>query len=175
MYINAGDTLTIQIQGQNTYTKGGSDIVNGVTASLAAQGLPVSDVQGSYASLLTAITSLSVIQSFFVQFDVTAPTDFASEQDVLSIVENVWNNVAGEMPTSAVVSDINGASTGIATSGSASTSTPASNLGLSGLGGLGTGLQQLGTTTLVLIAVIIIALLYFLTTEGGRKTAQALV
>ena len=169
MYISAGDTLTIQIQGQNTYTQGGSDIVNGVSAELVGKGFPVSDVQGNYSSILQAVLTLSLIQPFFVQFDVTAPSDFASEQDILSIVQSSWNDVTGSFPTSAIVSDVNGVSTGISTSGIAASSAAPN------LGGLGTGLKSLGQTTLILIALVIIALLYFLTTEGGRKTAQAFV
>lgn len=192
MYVNAGDTLTIQLQSPppSLWAAASALAVNGPGvlgyASVAANSV-ASMLSGEGLPATVDASSLNSDGSIFVQVDVTANMDYASEQDVLSIATNAMYNVFGAMPASAVVSDINGVNlaSGLvssapfspAASAASNVSSAASAASTAGqaAAGVGKGVLQLTQTTLVLIAVVIIALLYFLTTEGGRKTAQALV
>jgi hypothetical protein len=179
-YVNAGDTLTIQMQGQVPAGASlGSFFTLGSTAGLVAQDVvKVMNGEGFAAAIDTSQTNTD--GSSFVQIDVTASQDYADSSDVLSIAQNAWYQSTNNYPSSAVVSDVNGVSTsqtvtpatGPTTLGGAlaNPSTIANPI-TSATGSILSGLQQFGTTTIILIVVLVLALLYFLTTEGGQKTA----
>jgi hypothetical protein len=180
-YVNAGDTLTIQMQGQvPAGASTGSWFTLGSTAGLVAQDVVnVMNGEGFAAAIDSSQTNTD--GSSFVQIDVTASQDYSDSSDVLSIAENAWYQSTNNYPSSAVVSDINGVGTGATTPAAtgpttvggalANPSTIASPIA-SATGSILSGLQQFGTTTVILIVVLVLALLYFLTTEGGQNVAK---
>jgi hypothetical protein len=188
-YVNAGDTLTIQMQGPSPVSTIGAGIglliSGGVSISDKIAQNIVSYMGGQgFASAIDS-DNINTDGSIFVQIDVTANQDYADSSDVLSIAETAWYNSGTNMlPSSAAVSDINGVSTGVvgtapigtttALGAAANPSTIATPVG-SALSSIGTGLQQFGTTTVILIVVLVLALLYFLTTEGGQNVAKLAV
>jgi hypothetical protein len=180
-YVNAGDTLTIQMQGQVPAGAAvGSFFTLGSTAALVAQDV-VNVLNGEGFAAAIDSSNVNTDGSSFVQIDVTASQDYADSSDVLSIAENAWYQSTNQYPSSAVVSDTNGVSTNQTVAPATGPTTLGGVLNnpsvvatplASATGSLLSGLQQFGTTTLIFIAVIVLALLYFLTTEGGQSAAK---
>jgi hypothetical protein len=182
--VSAGDTLTIQMQGQvPAGAATGSIWTLGSTAALVAQDV-ANVMNGEGFAVAVDSSQVNPDGSSFVQIDATANSDYADSSDVLSIAENAWYQSTNNFPSSAVVTDVNGVSTGSTTPAATgpttlggalnNPSTIATPVG-SALSSLGSSLQQFGTTALIFIAVIVLALLYFLTTEGGQNVARLAV
>lgn len=180
-YVNAGDTLTIQMQGQvPAGASVGSFFTLGSTAGLVAQDVVnVMNGEGFAAAIDSSQTNTD--GSSFIQIDVTPNSDYSDSSDVLSIAENAWYQSTNNFPSSAVVSDVNGVSTGAATPAATGSTTLGGALAnpsiiatpvTAATGSILSGLQQFGTTTIILIVVLVLALLYFLTTEGGQNVAR---
>jgi hypothetical protein len=188
--IATGSILTLSITATTGALSTADSVVAAVSADLATDGrlsvVGSPTIGGSLLnSLLGTLESLSLSQPFQVTMQVITKTDFASQDDPLSIVENFFDQETGVYPTAGSTTAVQapGATTATATGEPGATATTvggaSASAGSSAI--VGTGISDsvsnffsslTSTAKTLLIALVAILILVFVLIAYGPNVGK---